>query len=225
MRDLIEQIRGAPGHTPTDDELLALIKPLIEAIPKPKDGHTPTQKELLSLIRPLIPLVKDGETPSDERLIRLIKPFIPREGKDADPAAVLQLMEQRLPELGEKVRDSLELLQDDERLEGKAVKGWEDILKKIADLEARPRGGIGGMRKITHVDVVRLTGDVDGNRRAFTLPQDVDKVIAVASTQFPITFDETDWTHSGSTLTLSSSIPAIQDGQTLMVIVRRNFYG
>jgi len=67
---------GEDGHTPTDEELLALIKPLI---PKVKDGKTPTTAELFKIIKPLIPEVKDGETPSDERIIELIKKSVPEQ--------------------------------------------------------------------------------------------------------------------------------------------------
>jgi hypothetical protein len=72
-KNLWEMLRGKPGHTPTDEELLVLIRPLI---PEPIAGHSPTDEELMALIRPLIPKVKDGETPSDERLLALIQPLI-----------------------------------------------------------------------------------------------------------------------------------------------------
>lgn len=63
----------ADGHTPTDEELLELIRPLIpevedgedadpeeviqevlERLPKPVDGKTPTKKDILALLKPLI---------------------------------------------------------------------------------------------------------------------------------------------------------------------------
>lgn len=44
--------KGEKGDSPTEEELLALIRPLIP--PAPKDGHTPTDSELLALIKPLI---------------------------------------------------------------------------------------------------------------------------------------------------------------------------
>jgi hypothetical protein len=65
------------GDTPTNEELLKLIVPLIPKIRQPEDGHTPTDEELLGLIKPLIPKVKNGETPTDERLLDLIRPLIP----------------------------------------------------------------------------------------------------------------------------------------------------
>lgn len=74
---------GDDGKTPTDPQLIELIKPLIPNLRQPEDGHTPTDEELLILIRPLIPAVKDGETPSDTRLLSLIRPLIPEINKEA----------------------------------------------------------------------------------------------------------------------------------------------
>jgi len=102
-------IQGLPGHTPTKEELLELIKPLIPnipevihgktpsreellaliepLIPEPRHGETPTVDKLLGLIKPLIPKVKDGETPSDDRLRKLILPLIPKIDVPVAPTA------------------------------------------------------------------------------------------------------------------------------------------
>lgn len=51
----------------------------------PKDGKTPSKEDLLSLIKPLIPEVQHGKTPTEKELLKLIKPLIPevRNGIDA----------------------------------------------------------------------------------------------------------------------------------------------
>ena len=73
---------GRDGATPSDDQLLGLIRRVIAENP-PKDGHTPTAEELLAIIKPLIPQAipgpqgVPGETPTDQRLLDLIKPLIP----------------------------------------------------------------------------------------------------------------------------------------------------
>lgn len=73
------KVKGIKGDTPTDEQLVELIKPLIPEPLKgdigPK-GETPTDKYLVTLITPLIPEPKNGETPTDDRLIKLIKPLI-----------------------------------------------------------------------------------------------------------------------------------------------------
>lgn len=73
---------GRDGATPSDEQLLVLIRRVIAENP-PKDGHTPTAEELLAIIKPLIPQPvpgpkgEDGKTPTDEHLLELIKPLIP----------------------------------------------------------------------------------------------------------------------------------------------------
>jgi hypothetical protein len=81
-------IKGEDGKTPTQEELLELIKPLI---PEVQDGHTPTDEELLELIKPLIPEVKNGLAPTKDELLELIKPLIPQidDKKIAEKASYL----------------------------------------------------------------------------------------------------------------------------------------
>jgi len=115
---------GDKGDTPTDEELLALIRPLI---PKVKDGKTPSTKELLKLIRPLIPEVKDGETPSDQRLTDLIKPLIPqvKDGKDADETKIVDQVFKliKIPELNvEEVIEKINTLETESKIDVKRIK-------------------------------------------------------------------------------------------------------
>jgi hypothetical protein len=80
----------------SNDQLLTLIRGVLATHP-PQDGHTPTAEELLALIRPLIPAPvagKDGTpgaTPTDEQLLRLIRSVYnenpPADGKDGAPGA------------------------------------------------------------------------------------------------------------------------------------------
>jgi len=135
------KIKGEKGDAPTREELLSLIEPLI---PTAKDGKTPTRKELLKIIKPLIPLVEDGKTPTQEELTALIKPLIPPPGKDADEEAIVSTLEGRLPTMGETFRDGLELLQGDERLDESAIKGLEELIKRVAGPRVLAVGGSGG---------------------------------------------------------------------------------
>jgi hypothetical protein len=126
----ISGVKGDKGDTPTDEQLIALIKPLI---PEPivpengndgEDGETPTEEELLALIRPLIPQVKDGITPSDERLLSLIRPLIPIvkdgingkdgiDGIDGDNGS---------PDTPKEIVTKLSSLKNNERLDASAIK-------------------------------------------------------------------------------------------------------
>lgn len=116
--------KGEDGKTPTKEELLALIEPLIpEPIPG-KDGETPTKKELLALIKPLIPAPipgkdgKDAVLPSKDELREILKPLIPEpipgpKGNDGSPDTPEQVFE--------KLKDVQEFkdMFDYEKLSGK----------------------------------------------------------------------------------------------------------
>jgi hypothetical protein len=58
---------GIDGKTPTNEEVIELIKPLIPEPIKGEDGKTPTTDELLSIIEPLIPDPIPGEKGQDGR--------------------------------------------------------------------------------------------------------------------------------------------------------------
>ncbi|MCP3684582.1 MAG: hypothetical protein GY861_18095 [bacterium] len=138
-------------------ELIAIIK---SVLPKVEDGKTPTDQEIEELIKPLLPKVKDGKAPTKEDLIKLIKPLIPQIDEDqiatrVTKAALKELeqlipsidtitdeMESKLPVLGEKFRDGLEILQDDERLDVSAIKGLDEY-ENIVKLSKQPKIGGG----------------------------------------------------------------------------------
>lgn len=74
---------------------------------------------------------EDGRTPIAGIDFPLPKDGIGVDGKDAKPEDVLALVEDRLPQLGEKVRDSLELLEEDARLKIGAIKDLREELEEL----------------------------------------------------------------------------------------------
>lgn len=64
-------------------------------------------------------------------------------GDKGDAGDILQIAA-----LGTSVRDGLELLDGDERLKKEAVRGIEDIEKRIKSIELRPVKGVGGAKGI-----------------------------------------------------------------------------
>ena len=114
-------IKGADGHTPTEEELIAIIEPLI---PEVEDGHTPTDEELIALIKPLIPKVENGKTPTVSELLSLIKPLIPKVKDGETPtdsrliSLITPLISKLTPEVtGEEIVNKVNALHtDDEKL-------------------------------------------------------------------------------------------------------------
>lgn len=207
--------KGDPGldaHTPTDKELLALIRPLI---PPPikgdkgepgndgNDGHTPTAQEILAFIKPLIPKVRngqDGHTPTKAELVALIKSVmpVPKDGSPDTP----QEIKQKLIEL--PIREP-----------------WFDA-RHIKNLptELRRRGGIvkGGVAPLAY----DLSSLLDGSTKSFAIPPN-NGILLVTGSGAPFIFRPTvDFTGTGTTtLTFTSGVDApsaLAAGQTLMIL-------
>lgn len=104
-----------------------------------------------------------------------------RDGKDADEASLLSTLKAGLPTKedianevvsnGEKTRDSLELLQGEERLDKKAIKGLEEEFAKLSEkMNLIRRGSIGGGGRALRLLDFQFTGD--GVTTSFTLPHE-----------------------------------------------------
>ena len=159
LPESIMKIEGKPGHTPTDKELIEIIKPLIPDIRQPEDGHTPTDKELLSLIRPLIPKVKDGETPSDEKLLSLIKPLvenIKQSVKENNEKIVKELIPKKdtADEIVEKIKVIKKPWLPMEAIDGDFSRFFPQHKQII---------GISSLKQLTDVDYSGLDQDSKGN--------------------------------------------------------------
>lgn len=91
---------------------------------------------------------------------------------------------------------------------------WKDMEKKILynKFDQRWHGGGGGET----VQIYDLTSQCDGVLKSFTVPAHT-RAVKVEGTQFPIIYAPlTDWTTSGTTLTLGDAVGAPQTGQTLL---------
>jgi hypothetical protein len=160
----------------------------------------------------------------------------PENGMDADEEKVMEMVLAKIPpakelqpETPEIIRDKLESLTGEERLDKSAIKGLEE---RILELEAKitsSKGGMRGMRKIPIVKRYRLTDQCNGVLKSFVLPKDTVDVLGVFGTQFPINYDPYntgggDWSLTGNTLTLGSGVSAPETGQTLWCLLETLFY-
>lgn len=138
------------------------------------------------------------------------------DGKDADEEEIIERVKEQIvipeiqdlaesiPQLGEPIRDALELLQDDDRLDASAIKGLKQL---IEELTPQRMGGGGGFSKIAmdfhFVDEEDLTGTKNGVNKVFT----VNGVVSPANSlkvykngqRLRLT---TDYTFAGNTITL-----------------------
>jgi len=197
--------KGDKGDNPTEKELLELIKPLIPS--------KVTDEQLKALIIPLIPEVEDGEDADEERIIEKLTEKIPK----------IEDIEDRLPKLGEQIRNSLELLQGEDRLDMDAIKGLKKKLEKIK----KPtiiKGGGGGSPSTGGkvVKVYDISSQLNGTKKTFSLPS-FWRVLTVQSSSFPNAFrPTTDYTTDASAMqiTFTSEITAsstLASGQTIII--------
>ncbi len=118
-----------------------------------KDGKTPSKQELEALIKPLIPkpIAQEQINTSD---IALEASKLAQAGLESKIPTSTQIAEQ-IPVVGEKVRDSLELLNGSERLARTAIDGLDDYeeISKLA--RTKPQiikgGGGGGTQNLQQV--------------------------------------------------------------------------
>ena len=158
-----------------------------------------------------------------------------RNGQDADETAIVEKVrgqiivptieeiEKDLPKLGESIRDALELLQDENRLDVSAIKGLEEIIaslkKQIKDKTMIVAGNSTGGKIVKVYD---LSSSLNGVLKTFSLPA-FWRVISVHSSSFPNAFrPTTDFTTDASamTITFTSEINAattLASGQTIIV--------
>jgi len=194
--------KGDKGDSPTDEELLALIKPLIPKPIKGKDGKTPTAEEILEIIRPLIPEVKDGATPTEEELKNLIKKVIPEE------------------ETPEETRDKLQTLKEGERLHIKYIDGVKDTLKLLKEDFSKIFVGQGGNIG-NKIKIYDLSDSLDGSTKTFNIPANTT-IVTIQSSSFPNAFrPTTDYTNTMTTITFTNEIEAgtvLAAGQTLIIV-------
>ena len=135
--------KGEQGNTPTADEIITLIKPLIPQPVKGDKGDMPKAENILALIKPLIPKVKDGKTPTDEELLNLIRPLIPaplngKDGRDGVDGS---------PDKPKIIAEKLNTLKD--VVENDVIKGLTNLINNLRQSIRENKKG-GGMGNAIH---------------------------------------------------------------------------
>lgn len=139
---------GKDADTPSKEELLELIEPLI---PQVKDGITPTKEELLALIKPLIPPSQNRTLLVQDILSQLNLPEIPT------PDAIVEMVLQRINERKLAIQD-IEGLQNQ----------LQTINRNINAVKQQKGGGGGGQST-----PISQTFSGNGVTTAFTLTYNV----------------------------------------------------
>ena len=166
--------------------------------------------------------VKDGEDADENLVIQSVLDKITPEIEAKIPTTEDIL--NKLPELGLRVRDSLELLPEGEKLKIEAIEKLREELDDIRKLVAGRTtvvGGIGGTGGHT-VKLYDLSSQLDGVTKTFSLPT-FWRIVLVTGSSFPNALrPDTDYTVDGSamTITFTSQIDettTLASGQTLLI--------
>lgn len=130
------------------DEAVARIDKRLAEIRQPEDGKSVDHEKVVQDVLKGIRQPKDGETPIiDHQQIAAIAASLippPQNGADADPEAILSKLQLNLPALGAALRDGLELLQEDDRLDVASIRGLDEKLAAHAKTVLGALGPGGG---------------------------------------------------------------------------------
>jgi len=211
MDKLEKKLRPKAGDDfPTHRQVQSLVRQAVGSIPKPKDAD---EKKII-----------DRVTKEISKRIRQ-----PKDGRDAvvdydyitglvTDSIVFPEQKEVEPVTSEQVRDLLEFLVGDERLDMSAIRGLEPALKELKS-SGKGREGYGGTPFYKMV-VDDLTDDVDGATKVFTLSKQPKKfnTMLVWGSDFPVILrPTTDFTVAGKTLTLTAEVDTPSNGATLIV--------
>lgn len=210
QRNLVKEIKegGKIGNAIKSEDIERMVMKLalkLIDIHKGDDGHTPTREELLALITPLIPpipTVVQGEKGDEGKT--------PVFGKDYfTKTHTLELIEkvlERIP-LPETLTGN-ELIETinkgEKKIDRERIEGLDDFVKKSA--QGLPvLGGVSGRDIFTDIDI---SADLDGTKKTFDI-QATYNIISVHLSSFPYAIRKTiDFTYTMTSITFTGEIDA-----------------
>lgn len=198
--------KGDKGDKPTKQELLEIIKPLIPKVENGED-YILTEKDRKDIAKsisvPVVEKVIEKTEVVKEQPIEVIKEVAVFDKEEAKEEIVKDL-----PQFGEQFRDGLELLQGDDRLDIKAIKGWEALEKRIEAVNnvASTNHSIVGRDIITDIDI---SDDLDGVTKTVNI-QAVYNIISVSLSSYPYGTlrKNIDYTFTNTSITFTDEIAA-----------------
>ena len=238
--------------TPSREDVASHIKTLTDFVKQAKknldDAAKKKAQELDEKLSQISTAIEQHKTDSTTRqdqdretmysesrtLLRMIEQakqdilaLIPESYDDTDLREEIAELRSQIPSLpdelsAEAIRDKLELLDGEERLDASAIKGLDEY---IAEKASKPTqtymvgGGTGGGKVVKVYD---LSSSLDGSTKTFSLPA-FWRVLTVDLSSFPHTLrPTTDYTTDASamTITFTSEIDetaALATGQTCII--------
>lgn len=195
----IEKINGVFTSSKVNQKLSEILNSTIKVSNEIQENFNEKIRE----VDDKISQIKDGHTPTKEEITEMVEEVFSTK---------------KTEETSEELRDKLESLEGDERINIEAIRGLKEALDKAS--ATNKVSGLFGTRRIFQPYLDRFTGDTDGATKVFYLKREPLRTdnIEVSGTDFPIILDPTvDFTVEGRKLTLSDAVPAPASGSTLII--------
>ena len=184
-------------------------------------GDKPTPAELLKIIKPLIPKPIKGSDGKDADINDIVEQVL-QQVPAVDKKEIVNLVTKQLPTSGEAIRDSLELLQDDDKLDISAIKGIEKELKTIKkDIKNKSNNIIPPSAR-DFFDDIDLSLQLDGVTKTFQIKA-VWNILSVSMSSRPnVLRKNVDFTYTPTSIEFTDEINAstsLAAGQTVVLTV------
>lgn len=173
-----------------------IVKRLNKAIKEQEDG--------MNYLRDKVRGLKDGQDADEENIINeVIRRLSENEPEDKE-------------ETPEEIRNKLELLQGEERLDKSAINGLVEELEQIRQIKSSRGGGVSAIgvaqafKFIAHTEAP--SGDIDGVNTTYTVKNAIFWVAGFTLNGEQIA-ELPNFTYSGKTITFGSAIPAAYSGK------------
>ena len=147
-----------------------------------------------------------------------------KDGKDADEVKVIQsvtdALKKDLPQLSGAVRDGLERLKENERLDKSAIRGLDELETKVeAIMKVRGTNRILAGPNANAVQYADLSSQVNSSATTYNTPKFRNALLLITS-QFPFILRPTvDFTiGNGAVSLVTAQVPALTAGQTLILL-------
>jgi uncharacterized protein (DUF2267 family) len=218
LKLIVEKVKGMETNTQTTLEtVLKAVNSAISRIESSStDNHAKVREELTvgqkQAMEMMMKAHEEKMRQADEKMDSL------RDGMDADQEEMTQAViealaptlkvevtndiESKLPQLGTAVRDGLELLKDDERLDASAIKGLDERLKELREaISSRPVGGLISSRYIPQT-ILTTASTIDAQNLAFVFDKK-PQIIYVNGAGYR---ENKGWSWSAKTATLDNPV-------------------
>ena len=125
------------------------------------------------------------------------------------------------PDTSEQIRNKLEELKNEDRLDKSAIKGLEELEKKIDDIKIKSNARVIAGPSANAIQVADLTSQCNGTLKTFTIPTISTPLLLVGMQSPFIYIPTTHYIIGNKNITLTGTVEAPQTGQGLFLLYKK----